>query len=166
MFDIIRSLSRSNAGPHSHRQVGKKLAGAIHCGIPVFLADDPVHRLARKATPAIVPSSWLSVRRGIRLSESKRLAGTRRSHRCSAADPRRCERSFGHRRPARRPATRSGTTRGPCGRCHCASSADRSRARGRVVRVKPNRWVLVIEVSFLGARMEAEVDERLVEKVI
>jgi transcription antitermination factor NusG len=37
---------------------------------------------------------------------------------------------------------------------------------GRVVRVKPNRWVLVIEVSFLGARMEAEVDERLVEKVI
>jgi transcription antitermination factor NusG len=37
---------------------------------------------------------------------------------------------------------------------------------GRVVRVKPNRWVLVIEVSFLGARMEAEVDERLIEKVI
>jgi transcription antitermination factor NusG len=37
---------------------------------------------------------------------------------------------------------------------------------GRVVRVKPNRWVLVIEVSFLGARMEAEVDERLVEKVV
>jgi len=37
---------------------------------------------------------------------------------------------------------------------------------GRVVRVKPNRWVLVIEVSFLGARMEAEVDERLIEKVV
>jgi hypothetical protein len=37
---------------------------------------------------------------------------------------------------------------------------------GRVVRVKPNRWVLVIEVSFLGARLEAEVDERLIEKVI
>jgi transcription antitermination factor NusG len=37
---------------------------------------------------------------------------------------------------------------------------------GRVVRVKPNRWVLVIEVSFLGAKMEAEVDERLVEKVV
>jgi len=37
---------------------------------------------------------------------------------------------------------------------------------GRVVRVKPNRWILVIEVSFLGARMEAEVDERLVEKVV
>ena len=37
---------------------------------------------------------------------------------------------------------------------------------GRVVRVKPNRWVLVIEISFLGARMEAEVDERLVEKVV
>jgi transcription antitermination factor NusG len=37
---------------------------------------------------------------------------------------------------------------------------------GRVVRVKPNRWVLVVEVSFLGARLEAEVDERLVEKVV
>jgi transcription antitermination factor NusG len=37
---------------------------------------------------------------------------------------------------------------------------------GRVVRVKPNRWVLVVEVSFLGARMEAEVDERLVEKIM
>jgi transcription antitermination factor NusG len=37
---------------------------------------------------------------------------------------------------------------------------------GKVVRVKPNRWVLVIEVSFLGARLEAEVDERLVEKVV
>ena len=37
---------------------------------------------------------------------------------------------------------------------------------GRVLRVKPNRWVLVIEVSFLGARREAEVDERLVEKVL
>lgn len=37
---------------------------------------------------------------------------------------------------------------------------------GRVVRVKPNRWVLVVEVSFLGARLEAEVDERLVEKLL
>jgi transcription antitermination factor NusG len=37
---------------------------------------------------------------------------------------------------------------------------------GRIVRVKPNRWVLVIEVSFLGAKLEAEVDERLVEKVL
>jgi transcription antitermination factor NusG len=37
---------------------------------------------------------------------------------------------------------------------------------GRVVRVKPNRWVLVVEVSFLGVRLEAEVDERLVEKVV
>lgn len=37
---------------------------------------------------------------------------------------------------------------------------------GRILRVKPNRWVLVIEVSFLGARLEAEVDERLVEKVL
>jgi hypothetical protein len=37
---------------------------------------------------------------------------------------------------------------------------------GRVVRVKPNRWVLVIEVSFLGQRLEAEVDERLIEKIV
>ena len=37
---------------------------------------------------------------------------------------------------------------------------------GRVVRVKPNRWVLVIEVSFLGVKIEAEVDERLVEKMV
>ena len=37
---------------------------------------------------------------------------------------------------------------------------------GRVVRVKPNRWVLVVEVSFLGVKLEAEVDERLIEKVI
>ncbi|MCE9564919.1 MAG: KOW motif-containing protein [Planctomycetes bacterium] len=37
---------------------------------------------------------------------------------------------------------------------------------GKVIRVKPNRWVLVVEVSFLGARMEAEIDERLVEKII
>ena len=37
---------------------------------------------------------------------------------------------------------------------------------GRVVRVKPNRWVLVIEVTFLAARMEAEVDERLVERIL
>ncbi len=37
---------------------------------------------------------------------------------------------------------------------------------GSVVRVKPNRWVLVIEVSFLGVKLEAEVDERLVQKVL
>ena len=37
---------------------------------------------------------------------------------------------------------------------------------GRVVRVKPNRWVLVVEVTFLGAKLEAEVDERLIEKVV
>lgn len=36
---------------------------------------------------------------------------------------------------------------------------------GRVVRVRPNRWVLVLEISFLGLRLEAEVDERLVERV-
>lgn len=37
---------------------------------------------------------------------------------------------------------------------------------GKVLRVKPNRWVLVVEVSFLGVRMEAEIDERLIEKVV
>jgi hypothetical protein len=37
---------------------------------------------------------------------------------------------------------------------------------GRVVRVKPNRWVVVVEVSFLGLRLEAEIDERLVERVV
>jgi len=37
---------------------------------------------------------------------------------------------------------------------------------GRVLRVKPNRWVLVLEVSFLGARREVEIDERLLEKVV
>ncbi len=37
---------------------------------------------------------------------------------------------------------------------------------GRVVRVKPNRWVLVVEVSFLGVKLEAEVDERLIEKIV
>ncbi|WP_439625435.1 transcription termination/antitermination protein NusG [Gemmata sp.] len=37
---------------------------------------------------------------------------------------------------------------------------------GRVLRAKPNRWVLVIEVSFLGARLEAEIDERMVQRVI
>jgi transcription antitermination factor NusG len=36
---------------------------------------------------------------------------------------------------------------------------------GRVTRVKPNRWILVLEVSFLGARLEAEVDERLIERM-
>jgi transcription antitermination factor NusG len=36
---------------------------------------------------------------------------------------------------------------------------------GRVLRLKPNRWVLVLEISFLGLRLEAEVDERWVERV-
>lgn len=36
---------------------------------------------------------------------------------------------------------------------------------GRVLRLKPNRWALVLEISFLGLRLEAEVDERWVEKV-
>ena len=37
---------------------------------------------------------------------------------------------------------------------------------GRVVRVKPNKWILVVEVTFLGARLEAEVDERLIERIV
>jgi transcriptional antiterminator RfaH len=37
---------------------------------------------------------------------------------------------------------------------------------GRVVRLKPNRWVLVLEISFLGLRVEAEVDERWAERVL
>src|SRR5205085_1901506 len=32
---------------------------------------------------------------------------------------------------------------------------------GTVVRAKPNKWQLVLEVSFLGARREVEVDERM-----
>ena len=36
---------------------------------------------------------------------------------------------------------------------------------GTVVKTKPNKWLLVLEVSFLGARLEVEVDERLVERV-
>ncbi|MCS7022572.1 MAG: KOW motif-containing protein, partial [Gemmataceae bacterium] len=37
---------------------------------------------------------------------------------------------------------------------------------GRVIRLKPNRWALVLEISFLGLRVEAEVDERWVEKMV
>ena len=37
---------------------------------------------------------------------------------------------------------------------------------GTVIRTKPNRWQLVLEVSFLGARREVEVDERLVERAV
>lgn len=36
--------------------------------------------------------------------------------------------------------------------------------RGTVVRTDPQRWVVVLEVSFLGTRLEVEVDERLVER--
>ncbi len=36
--------------------------------------------------------------------------------------------------------------------------------RGTVVKVKPNQWCLILEVSFLGARLEVEVDERMVER--
>ena len=38
--------------------------------------------------------------------------------------------------------------------------------QGEIVRVKPNKWQVVIEVSFLGARLEVEVDERMVERVV
>ena len=37
--------------------------------------------------------------------------------------------------------------------------------RGPIIRVKPNRFQVVLEVSFLGARLEVEVDEGLVQKV-
>lgn len=37
---------------------------------------------------------------------------------------------------------------------------------GTVVKAKPSKWQLVLEVSFLGARLEVEVDERLVERVL
>jgi transcription antitermination factor NusG len=36
---------------------------------------------------------------------------------------------------------------------------------GRIVRVNPSRWVVVLEMSFLGARQEVEVDERIVERI-
>jgi transcription antitermination factor NusG len=36
--------------------------------------------------------------------------------------------------------------------------------QGTIVRVRPNKWQVVLAVSFLGARLEVEVDERLVEK--
>jgi len=36
---------------------------------------------------------------------------------------------------------------------------------GKVVRVNPNRWVVFVEMSFLGARQEVEVDERMVERI-
>lgn|GEM_PF-1164966 len=37
--------------------------------------------------------------------------------------------------------------------------------RGPITRVKPNRYQVVLEISFLGARMDVEVDEALVQKV-
>ncbi len=36
--------------------------------------------------------------------------------------------------------------------------------RGPITRLKPNRFLVVLEVSFLGARLEVEVDEGLVSK--
>jgi transcription antitermination factor NusG len=37
---------------------------------------------------------------------------------------------------------------------------------GKIVRTKPNQWQLVLEVSFLGARLDVEVDERMVERAV
>jgi len=36
---------------------------------------------------------------------------------------------------------------------------------GKILRLKPNRWQVVLEVSFIGARLVAEVDDRLIERV-
>jgi transcription antitermination factor NusG len=36
--------------------------------------------------------------------------------------------------------------------------------QGKIVRVQPNRWQVVLEISFLGARLDVEVDERMVER--
>jgi hypothetical protein len=36
---------------------------------------------------------------------------------------------------------------------------------GVILRLKPNKWQVVLEVSFIGARIVAEVDDRLIEKV-
>lgn len=38
--------------------------------------------------------------------------------------------------------------------------------QGKVTKVRPNKWVLVVEVSFLGAKLEVELDERMVERVV
>lgn len=36
---------------------------------------------------------------------------------------------------------------------------------GKIIRVNPKRWVVVLEMSFLGARQEVEVDERMIERI-
>jgi transcription antitermination factor NusG len=36
---------------------------------------------------------------------------------------------------------------------------------GKILRLKPSRWQVVLEVSFIGARLVAEVDGRLIERV-
>jgi hypothetical protein len=36
--------------------------------------------------------------------------------------------------------------------------------QGTIIRTKPNQWQIVLEVSFLGARLDVEVDERMVER--
>lgn len=38
--------------------------------------------------------------------------------------------------------------------------------QGTILKVRPGRWQLVLAVSFLGARLEVEVDERTVERVV
>jgi transcription antitermination factor NusG len=36
---------------------------------------------------------------------------------------------------------------------------------GKILRLRPTRWQVVLEVSFIGARLVAEVDDRLIERV-
>jgi hypothetical protein len=36
---------------------------------------------------------------------------------------------------------------------------------GTILRLKPNKWQIVLEVSFIGARIVAELDDRLIERV-
>jgi len=36
---------------------------------------------------------------------------------------------------------------------------------GKILRLKPSRWQVVLEVSFIGVRLVAEVDGRLIERV-
>jgi len=37
--------------------------------------------------------------------------------------------------------------------------------QGTIIRVKPNRWKVVLEVSFLGARQEVEIDEKMIDRI-
>ncbi|HEY2785763.1 MAG TPA: KOW motif-containing protein [Fimbriiglobus sp.] len=38
-------------------------------------------------------------------------------------------------------------------------------SEGRILKLKPNRWQVVLEVTFIGARIVAEVDGRLIERI-